>query len=272
MKLEDLKQQHRVVEFELKSAIAQGNFVPMDKVKDLYGNIGKYIQNEMGRVPDVNELPVFNATNVMNSLSKTTYLDMSGTTIYMPRGCRVTLLTYARLLLDEMRLVAKYRETVFRPFEKWVNVCLGDPKKLSVISEIEMETYDAEKAAKRLKAFVGVGDSQTMGNYEKLMDRNKDWENVAVVNRELQRVMKEFPIEKVAEQLESIKATSILLVDLIEKNKEAYDLSKVTAENLSDKFHNCAAAFAHIGRMYALVIAFNEMLQSNEVRIKEIIR
>ena len=267
-KLEELKELHGLVEFEVKAAVRNNHLVPWDKVRDLYDQVGAYVTANIAETPAA---PTgFSATKINKYISSTNYLGLADTTIYKPRGCAVTLKDYGLSLLEEAKLIADFEKEIFEPFLKWTNQCLSDPKKLGTIEKAKIAEFNNEAAIGRLDRFVQADSQETMGRYGNLIDRQRDWNELETIDAEIQRTLSKVQPARILKMVKSIKASTDLLIDQIDDPQSPVVVSKETADLLSDRIYECALACAFLGRISTMAIGYNEALTNNVERIKTI--
>lgn len=259
---DDLNTELEILRFDAETARKQGLTLNPKRVEEFYSKITTKLTGLLPSDKDTH-LNLFVVKDWVKVTKDLPYLTVAENEIYQPRGLKTDLLTYARYLHDEMVHTLTIDERVISPFNLWISGVIEDPAKLKELAKLNIEYSDVAKRRKELAKYVDVTSEQTTGDYGDIIRRNKDWGEIVTLVNEITELSTKTNLDRIKKKIESMKAHTENLVNVIEASSDVIEFSKASINNLSEETLSIALEIEFHGLMLHQALALNACLANN---------
>lgn len=202
-------------------------------------------------------------------LKDTPYLALKDVLIFIPRGMKGTYMQTALGLKELADELTSVEEKVLTPLVNYTAGLLERPSDLERPFPYK-RTVDSATIRDKLMSLYDFDSQKVQAPYGTVINRNKDWADIAIVNKEVQETMSPDNLERIIKKHDRVRELAKTL-DLILKSNEAdLEASAKTIGEFIDYVTYAADLLRHYGLVNSAAIAFNVALNDNIERLKEI--
>lgn len=263
--------QARLAAFQFNVETAVKNKLPMN-VSEIREELVAIMTEDGTEKLQFNEpmtIGLYEPREMTRMLKDTPYLALKDVLIFIPRGMKGTYMQTAlglKELADELTLV---EEKVLTPLVNYTAGLIERPSDLERPFPYK-RTVDSATIRDKLMSLYDFDSQKVQAPYGTVINRNKDWADIAIVNKEVQETMSPDNLERIVKKHDRVRELAKTL-DLILKSNEAdLEASAKTIGEFIDYVTYAADLLRHYGLVNSAAIAFNVALNDNIERLKEI--